>query len=241
MPFTFSHPAIVLPLTYLSRKWFSLTGLVVGSLTPDFEFFIRMRLKGLYGHTWHGVLWFDLPIGLALAFLFHNIVRNSLLNNLPAFVRSRFPPDSLVNWNHYFKNNAGVVILSILLGAVSHIFWDSFTHSHGYFVQQLPALANTLTVFNREIPIFKILQHGSTLAGAFVIAVAIYQLPTHAPTQTQVGLKYWSTIIILTIIIILARVASGLDYMRYGHMIATAISAGMIALVLTSVLQRTKE
>ncbi|WP_113654854.1 DUF4184 family protein, partial [Pedobacter namyangjuensis] len=30
MPFTFSHPAIVLPLTYLPKKWFSLTGLVIG-------------------------------------------------------------------------------------------------------------------------------------------------------------------------------------------------------------------
>ncbi|MFN7593668.1 MAG: DUF4184 family protein, partial [Bacteroidota bacterium] len=25
MPFTFSHPAIVLPLTFLPRQWFSLT------------------------------------------------------------------------------------------------------------------------------------------------------------------------------------------------------------------------
>lgn len=29
MPFTFSHPAIVLPLTYLSNKWISVTGLVI--------------------------------------------------------------------------------------------------------------------------------------------------------------------------------------------------------------------
>ena len=39
MPFTFSYPAIVLPLTYLPRRWFSLTGLIIGSLTPDFEDF----------------------------------------------------------------------------------------------------------------------------------------------------------------------------------------------------------
>ncbi|WP_240482010.1 DUF4184 family protein [Flavobacterium psychrophilum] len=39
MPFTFSHPAIILPLRYLPRQWFSLTGLIIGSLTPDFEYF----------------------------------------------------------------------------------------------------------------------------------------------------------------------------------------------------------
>ena len=39
MPFTFSHPAIVLPLTFLRRQWFSLTGLAVGSLTRDVKYF----------------------------------------------------------------------------------------------------------------------------------------------------------------------------------------------------------
>ncbi|WP_262496247.1 DUF4184 family protein [Flavobacterium piscis] len=39
MPFTFSHPAIILPLKYLPKNWISLTGLIIGSLTPDFEYF----------------------------------------------------------------------------------------------------------------------------------------------------------------------------------------------------------
>jgi hypothetical protein len=45
MPFTFLHPAIVLPLTYLPRQWFSLTGLVIGSLTSDFEYVLRVNDK----------------------------------------------------------------------------------------------------------------------------------------------------------------------------------------------------
>jgi hypothetical protein len=42
MPFTFAHPAIVLPLKHLPKRWYSLTGLIIGSMTPDFEYFIRM-------------------------------------------------------------------------------------------------------------------------------------------------------------------------------------------------------
>ncbi len=90
MPFTFSHPAIVLPLNYLPKKWFSLTGLVIGSLTPDFEYFIRMKIKSEYSHTLEGLFWFDLPLGVLLAFIFHNIVRNNFYNNLPLFFKSRF-------------------------------------------------------------------------------------------------------------------------------------------------------
>ena len=83
MPFTFSHPAIILPLTYLPRRWFSLTGLIIGSLTPDFEYFIRMTPYSLYSHTLSGLFWFDIPLGLLLCFIFHNLVRDSLCSNLP--------------------------------------------------------------------------------------------------------------------------------------------------------------
>src|SRR5665647_2066569 len=72
MPFTFSHPAIVLPATYLPKKWHSLSALIMGSMTPDFEYFIRMKDASKYGHTWTGVFWFDIPMGLLLIFLFHN-------------------------------------------------------------------------------------------------------------------------------------------------------------------------
>ena len=57
MPFTFSHPALILPLKYFPNKWFSLTGLVIGSLTPDFEYFLRMRIKSVYSHTLEGIFW----------------------------------------------------------------------------------------------------------------------------------------------------------------------------------------
>ena len=49
MPFTFSHPAIVLPF---SKKWFSLTALVTGSIIPDFEYFFKMKGHSDYGHNW---------------------------------------------------------------------------------------------------------------------------------------------------------------------------------------------
>jgi hypothetical protein len=55
MPFTFAHPAVVLPGGYLPKQWLSLTGLVVGSRTPDFEYFFRWRVLSLYSHTLAGI------------------------------------------------------------------------------------------------------------------------------------------------------------------------------------------
>ena len=241
MPFTFSHPAIVLPLTFLPRKWFSFSGLVIGSLTPDFEYFLRMRIKSNYSHTIDGLFWFDLPLGLILAFLFHNIVRDRLFDNMPTFFKSRFLTFKLFEWNKYFKKNWLVVTISVLIGAASHIFWDSFTHDHGYFVKIIPALQNSVDFLGREIRILKILQHSSTLLGGLVITFAIYNLPTTKTENKNINLKYWIILATQTLAIIALRLLSGLDLKEYGNLIVTGISAVLISLIVTPWLIRSKE
>lgn len=240
MPFTFSHPAIVLPLTYLPKKWFSLTGLIIGSLTPDFEYFLRMRVESYYSHTIGGIFWFDLPLGLLLSFIFHDLVRNSLFGNLPIFLKSRFTTFKNFAWNKYFIRNWLIVIVSIFIGTVSHIFWDSFTHTNGYFVEAIPALKNKVEFFGEQIPSFKIFQHSSTLIGGLVIVFAIYKLPTNKPKNENVNLKYWIIIIGLTLVIVAIRLLQGLELKQYGSLIVTAISAGMISLIIAPWLIRVK-
>lgn len=241
MPFTFSHPAMVLPLTYLPKRWLSLTGLVIGSMTPDFEYFLRMKVESEYSHTLAGLLWFDLPLGLLLCFIFQNIVRNSLFDNLPTFLKSRFLTFKQFNWNRHFKENWLVVIISILAGAASHLLWDSFTHYNGYFVQSIPALTNTVDILHREIPVLKILQHSSTLIGGLVIAYTIYKLPIDINVNEKINPKYWKILFSLALTIILIRLLTGLELKQYGNLIVTIISAGLISLTLTPWLTRTKE
>lgn len=240
MPFTFSHPAIVLPLSCLPRKWISLTGLVIGSMTPDFEYFIRMKTQSEYSHTIGGIFWFDLPLGIMLAYLFHHIVRNNLFDNLPVFLKCRLHSFKQFNWNQYVQTHWPVVFISFIIGAASHIFWDGFTHANGYFVQILPALSNTIDVFGKEVPVFKILQHLSSLAGALFIVYALFNLPPYNGIAGQLNLYYWGIVMALTFAIVMFRLASGLDYKLYGNFIVTAISAGLIALILTPLLLKLK-
>jgi hypothetical protein len=189
-----------------------------------------------FSHTLPGLFWFDLPLGLLLAFVFHNIVRNSLLENLPGFLKSRFSDFREFDWNRNFAKHWLVISISTLIGATSHIFWDNFTHDHGYFVETIPALTNTVKVLGGEVPILKILQHGSSLLGAFVIAFTIYKMPTQMQDTTSQSLKYWLIIASLTSLIIAIRLATGLELKQYGNAVVTAISAGLIALTLTPLL-----
>lgn len=233
MPFTFSHPALVLPLTLLPRKWFSLTGLVIGSLTPDFEYFLRMKIKSEYSHTASGLFWFDLPLALAIAFLFHNIVRDSLFANLPLVLKARVSLFKDFDWNSYFKANWLVVVISVIIGAASHVLWDSFTHAQGLFVEALPALSERIGMLNNLVPVYKILQHASTLIGGSIIALALYKLPQDKKVSKKVSSRYWTILVAITVMVIAVRLSSGLAYNQYGHLIATAIGATLLSLTLT--------
>ena len=90
MPFTFSHPAIVLPFNYLPKSWISLTGLVAGSIAPDFEYFLRLEVKSLHSHTLVGLFSFNLPMALLLCFVFHQVVKKTLFKYLPVWFKKRF-------------------------------------------------------------------------------------------------------------------------------------------------------
>jgi hypothetical protein len=67
-----------------------------------------------------------------------------------------------------------VFVYSALFGMVTHIAWDSFTHKDAIMVKAIPALSGNLLVFGYSIPIFKILQHGSTIAGILFILIYLY-------------------------------------------------------------------
>ncbi|MEO8237560.1 MAG: DUF4184 family protein [Flavobacterium sp.] len=240
MPFTFSHPAIILPLKYLPGKWFSLTGLIVGSLTPDFEYFIRMKVQSNYSHTVYGIFWFDFPLAILLCFIFHNIVRDDLFKNLPKNIQSKTLVYTEFNWNNYFKRSWFIIVISTLIGIASHLLWDSFTHDHGYFVNKISLLRNSVSLFDKEVPVLKIAQHLSTLIGTVIILVSISKLPKNNTTVYSSNRRYWDLFIVFALLIILIRFLTILNYKAYGHIIVSVISAFLISLILTSLFIKLK-
>ncbi|UOE51753.1 DUF4184 family protein [Mucilaginibacter sp. SMC90] len=236
MPFTFAHPAIVLPLDNLKTRRFSLTGLITGALVPDFEYFIRMRIYSIYSHTICGLFWFDIPLGILLAFLFHNIVRNELFDNLPPVLSERLLTYKTFNWNNYFKKHWLVVLYSVFIGAVSHLFLDAFTHPAGYFVNLLPGVFNQTII--ADIPLYKILQHSFTLISTLYIIYYFLKMPaihhTNLPTS-----KYWIQAGSSATIIIALRFWIIPDYRLVANVVVSVISAFLSAIMIASLFFKT--
>ena len=227
MPFTLAHPAIVLPLRNCRFK-FSLTGLILGSIIPDFEFFIQMREVENIGHHAYGILLFDLPMAVIMSYLFHNVLRNTLIANLPWIYKSRFIEFQHLNWNTYARNNKIILVGSILIGVLSHQGWDAFTHHDGLAVQLLPALSSELQILNTSVPVYYALQILFSLIGLATVQLQVMQLPMAVKSSTaRVDYRYWVTFGIIFFAIVSLRLVAWPQFNSTGG-IAIAIMGALL-------------
>ncbi|MDR6967106.1 magnesium-transporting ATPase (P-type) [Flavobacterium arsenatis] len=217
-------------MALLPKRFFSLTGLVVGSMIPDFEYFLRMKLQSNYSHTLEGVFWFDLPLGILASFAFHNFVKKSFIDNLPLFLKSRFSIFKAFDWNAYFIKNWLIICISILIGAFSHLLWDSFTHYDGYFVNKFPILQDSVLFLNLEMPILKIAQHASTFLGAILIFVVIIKMPTQEIQHQKININYWFFIFISSSLVTIFKVWIVEDH-KFGNLLVTYIASLLLSLI----------
>jgi len=169
MPWTVAHPAAVLPLRKLGLKHLSFRGLVVGSVSPDIGYYVGRFDLAAIAHTALGLLILCLPTGLAL-FALVRVLHRPVANLLPEPHRS-----ALLSVPQAPRLTSAPIVLavavSIVLGAMTHNVWDSFTHSAGYMVSKLPLL-RVGVIGTGGVRAYELLQHASTLVGLIVVVVA---------------------------------------------------------------------
>jgi Domain of unknown function (DUF4184) len=170
VPWTFAHPAAVLPLRQLCPRWLSLPGLIIGSLTPDLGYYGGQLGLASFSHTPLGIAVCCLPLGLLLLGLLLRFCRPFTVL-LPArhrqLVRSHCQSPARPVWV-----GLPIAALSVVLGAVSHVLWDSFTHANRWGVSLLPFLnLHVFDVGDRQIRVFNVLQHLSTALGLAAMAI----------------------------------------------------------------------
>jgi len=215
MPFTAAHPAMVLPIKARWPKYFSLTALVVGSMAPDFEFFIHFYPLRGPGHTLLGSLYFNLPLIFLTAVLFHYVVKKPLIYCLPASMGKRFYKLAEDRWSIATPRNFMVFTYSALVGMLTHFFLDAFTHPLHLFRKAAPFLAKhlfTLRIFGAEykVPAHNIIHLAVTAIGLGVILFYLMRLkPSAAGGAGKAGpffkWAYWSSGLALAIIITVLR------------------------------------
>ena len=69
-----------------------LSALVVGSLAPDFRYFLNLAPRGHIGHSFKGIFIFCLPVGLAVLWIFQQVMKRPLISLAPRSHQQRLVP-----------------------------------------------------------------------------------------------------------------------------------------------------
>lgn len=215
MPLTIAHPAIVIPI----RHRLVLSALVIGSMVPDFSKVLSLSGGVTLGHDVPGVFWFCVPAGLIFFILFQHLLKRPLFLLLPANHQKR-----LVPWLNPFPLRTaaqwGLVIVSLIIGAFTHLFWDSFTHERGWFVEALPFLQSELFTFRRHsFQIYDGLQHVSAAGGLIFLAACYVRFYRKASIHPLPSARLISRKVkfILGCFLILAPIVAGMIFANAHH------------------------
>lgn len=182
MPFTLSHPAAVI---FFKNKYFNLMGLILGSMAPDFIYFLLFSPSSGIGHTLSGFIILNLPLCLILNYLFYTYIQEIFILTLPNFISKNYiyllnKKNKLTTLKEYL-----VFIYSCIIGMITHIFWDAFTHNTGFFVENIDFLKNEVLLLNYNIPVYKILQHSSTLIGLLIVILFFFKIKNKGSITTN--------------------------------------------------------
>lgn len=169
MPFTLSHPAAAVPLARPLRL--PMSALWVGSLSPDFIYFLQLRAEGEFGHTFAGLFLSCLPLSLVVLWLWHRVQKYPAAALLPAWAGRRAAAAAAAPFGFGPGRRFARICAGILVGAVTHDVWDAFTHTDGWVAQHWPLLLREVPFpYFQHMPVCKLLQLLGTGIGAGLLA-----------------------------------------------------------------------
>lgn len=195
MPFTLSHAAAVLPAVRRSgRARGPLVGsaLVLGSFAPDTFYFADTVVPGLrpYGtftHSLPGVLSADAVLTAVLTACWL-LLREPLTALLPRRRQGRV--HGLLRGEEWRGRRLPALALwfylSAVIGSLTHVVWDAFTHVDRFGTRTLPELGEPLAF---GLPLYSYLQYGTSALAACALvwftATALRRMPD-APAPASV-------------------------------------------------------
>lgn len=238
MPFTLAHPSVVLPF---KNKYFNLSALILGSMAPDFIYFILFSPSSNLGHTVNGFILLNLPMCFLINFLFFKYIKNTVIYSMPSVIYNKYAYITKYENNLNCKLDYIKFVYSALVGMLTHILWDAFTHKTGFFVTHLPVLNKSIEIFQTDIPVYKLLQHGSTVIGFLIIVIFIYNKRDKSNKKYIYKVNKASIYISLSVVFILTLLISitvfsklGM-YIGIGRLVVTVVNSVFISYLVTGI------
>nr|HEX4312620.1 DUF4184 family protein [Kofleriaceae bacterium] len=194
MPFTGAHPLAITPLVRL--RWLDPTSLAIGSMAPDFQYFLYGHEKGFIGHSMLGLVVWCVPVVVIVGLLFHHVVKWPLLVAAPRAVSSRLAASAAKGW----PIRPIAIFVSAVIGGATHDLWDSCTHSQGFVVQRFPGLLRKMIDvpgLDQPMILHRVLQYVCSLIGVIVVGIMLWRAVRRRPAQALPELPRWRARLVL--------------------------------------------
>ncbi|MDA0185085.1 DUF4184 family protein [Solirubrobacter phytolaccae] len=122
-----SHAAAVLPFV---RTGLVPSALVIGSMVPDAPYFVPTGISSASTHAAAGIVSVDVVLGLLVFLVWHQWLAPAAVALAPHAVRDRLAPELPVPLRRHLGSVKAVllVLVSLALGAATHVLWDAFAH-----------------------------------------------------------------------------------------------------------------
>src|SRR5215213_3950780 len=88
MPLTPAHAAMAWPISSIAPR-VPAAAVVIGTLSPDFEYLVRLAPRGQFAHSLPGVVLFCVPVSVVVWALFERVVRPAVVSLLPPAIGER--------------------------------------------------------------------------------------------------------------------------------------------------------
>lgn len=239
MPFTGSHVAAVLPL----MRWGLVpSALVIGSMTPDLPYYLPTPFHPGTTHSMIGVVGVDVLLGGVAFGVWQYVLAPFAIAIAPANLRDRLDPRPSIGLGAQLPGwRPGLMlVVSLAVGAATHVLWDSFTHAGRWGPAHIGWLADS----HAGLAGYRWTQIVSSIIGAAAIAVWLARWWTSArwsrtstaqpsprahrpPVERRTAYAVWIVIGLATIIGGLAGALSALgDAGRYDGVFLAATRGG---------------
>lgn len=158
MPWTFAHPAAVLPLR---RTGLPMSALVIGSIAPDVPSYVPWLSIRDWTHSATGLVTIDLAIAMVL------LVAWTLL-----------PVTARLGGRGWL-----LAPIAAVIGSATHVAWDSATHRDEWVTDRVPWLREE----HGALLGYEWAQLVSTVVGGLVVAYAVLRRRRGKPGRLPAG------------------------------------------------------
>ena len=138
---------------------------------PDLSYFLPFGIARYETHSISALFSFCLPVGMIFYSLYHTLLSPVLFSIAPNIIKQRLNPHISIGYipSHSFP----AIMLSLFIGASTHLIWDLFTHPpHNFFPAALAAWEEII-LFKFDgytVYAYRFLQHSSTMLGFGLIS-----------------------------------------------------------------------